>query len=437
MTVATERDTLLPGAHAREVAVEGVRFLLHRADPPKRTRETPVLLLHGVPETAVSWRHLVPELARDRVVLAPDLKGLGGSEVVGPYDVPTLVRELAALVLHEVDGAVDVVGHDWGGALGLALAGARPDLVRRLVVINAPYRHINLLRAAYIPFFSLPVLPEALFAAAGKRAVYSILGALWKADRQLEPEVAAHYAEAYSQADRVRAMLGYYRAATRGKVVDLVRRRISSGEITSAVPRNPVRAQKHLVVWGALDPVLPLRVGETVMRDLGADTVMVTVPGVGHFPLEEAPDVVVPRIADFLREGDDRSTAAELPADPSAGLEGSPDEPEVSLPVAPPAEPVTLDAPAKAAAATAGKAPATKAATEKPAAEAPAKKTTPKAPAKKTAAKAPAKKTAAAPAKKTADAPAKKAATAAKAPAKKASPAKKTTPASDGPGDSA
>ena len=135
------------------VAVEGVRFALHRGGAPSGS--TPVLLLHGVPQTSLAYRHLFPVLAADRLVLAPDLKGLGGSEVGGPYDVPTLVRELAALILHEVDGPVDVVGHDWGGVLALALADARPDLVRRLVVINAPYRKVNLLKAFHIPLFSL------------------------------------------------------------------------------------------------------------------------------------------------------------------------------------------------------------------------------------------------------------------------------------------
>lgn len=115
---------LMPWATRRTVAIEGVRFTLYRADPRRRRRTTPALLLHGVPQTAVCWRDLVAELAADRVVLAPDLKGLGGSEAVGTYDLPTLAREMAALVRHEVDGPVDVVGHDWGGTLALALAGA-------------------------------------------------------------------------------------------------------------------------------------------------------------------------------------------------------------------------------------------------------------------------------------------------------------------------
>jgi pimeloyl-ACP methyl ester carboxylesterase len=46
---------------------------------------------------------------------------------------------------------------------------------------------------------------------------------------------------------------------------------------------------------------MPLHVGESVVRDLGENATMLTVPGVGHWPHEEAPDVVLPAIAEFLR----------------------------------------------------------------------------------------------------------------------------------------
>jgi hypothetical protein len=66
-----------------------------------------------------------------------------------------------------------------------------------------------------------------------------------------------------------------------------------------------VHAEKMLVLWGALDPVLPISTGESVVRDLGPDCVMVTVPGAGHFVVEEAPEVVAEVLLDFL--ADDRA----------------------------------------------------------------------------------------------------------------------------------
>ena len=275
----------------RTVVAADTRFLLREEGAGDGV---PVLLLHGVPETSTVWRDLAPALADGRRVLAPDLPGLGGSAYTGPYDVPSLVRQLAALVDQEVGGPVDVVGHDWGGSLALALAGARPELIRRLCVANAPYRSVPLLRAAHIPFFALPALPELLFRAAGRRAVRAMFALAWKAPRPLDPEAMAEYLAAYSDPLRVQAMLGYYRAATRPRVAALLPGRAGP----EGAPR--VQAEAMLVLWGAKDPVLPIRTGEDVVRDLGPDAVMVTVPGAGHFVVEEAPDVVLEVLTDFL-----------------------------------------------------------------------------------------------------------------------------------------
>lgn len=289
----------IAGADSRFVAVEGVRFHVHRAGPARKRRTTPVLLLHGVPETAACWRDLMPDLAKDRVVLAPDLKGLGLSEARSPYDVATVAAELAALVMHEVDGPVDVVGHDFGGSIALGLAGARPDLVRRLVDISGPYRKVNLARAFHIPLLSLPALPEIAFRAGGRRIVRAMFDYAWKAQERLPEDVLTHYLDSYDDPAQVEAMLGYYRAATRPKVAAAMQSLLGQGNPPAGPPR--VRVERSLVVWGAADPVLPLSDGESVVSDLGATSTMLSLPGVGHWPLEEARAVVVPAVAEFLR----------------------------------------------------------------------------------------------------------------------------------------
>jgi pimeloyl-ACP methyl ester carboxylesterase len=300
---------LLAGAQRRDVAAAGVRLSVLRAGPARRRRTTPVLLLHGVPQTAVAFRHLIPELAHDREVLAPDLKGLGSSECAGPYDVATLVRELAALVLCEVDGPVDVVGHDWGGSLALALAGARPDLVRRLVVVNAPYRQLDLLRGAHIVLAALPLVPEALLTVSGRRGREWLARVAWKSDVGPEPAVLEHYAAAYAAPERRSAMLAYYRSNVRPRLRRSLRAAFAKPRVEhpgkAETSRTPgVSVDRALVLWGAADPVMPVRVGEAVVRDLGPGVDMVTLPGVGHFPLEEAPEMAVPVIASFLRDGE-------------------------------------------------------------------------------------------------------------------------------------
>ena len=253
----------------------------------------PLLLLHGVPETSSCWRDVAPGLAAGtapgRRVLAPDLPGLGGSTYGGPYDVPALVAQLVALLDAEGVEQVDVAGHDWGGVLGLGLAGLHPGRVRRLAVLNAPYRAAPPVhRAVHLPLFALPLLPEVAFRLSGRRLVDLMLRIGWKAPTSLDAARRAEYQAAYGGAGRSRAMLGYYRAAVRPRLVG------------RAKPVPPALVERAMVLWGALDPVLPVSVGEAAVKDLGPSTRLTTVPGVGHFVVEEAPEVVTEVLRDFF-----------------------------------------------------------------------------------------------------------------------------------------
>jgi pimeloyl-ACP methyl ester carboxylesterase len=290
----------------RTVAAGETSFLLREEGSGDGT---PVLLLHGVPETSSCWRQVAPRLAVGRRVLLPDLPGLGGSTYRGPYDVPSLVRQLLALLDGEGISRVDVVGHDWGGSLALALAGARPGLVRRLAVANAPYRSVPA-RAVHIPLFALPVAPELVFRLGQRHVVRALISIGWRAETPLDQATLAEYEAAYTSPPKVAAMLGYYRAAARPRLAAALRHRRPQG-----APR--AQAERMLVLWGALDPVLPLSTGAGVAHDLGPECVMVTVPGAGHFVVEEAPDVVGDVLEDFLADAD-----ARVDQPPTAGAAG-------------------------------------------------------------------------------------------------------------------
>jgi hypothetical protein len=136
-----------------------------------------------------------------------------------------------------------------------------------------------------------------------------MLGLGWRATTPLDPEIQAEYEAAYSHPETVRAMLGYYRAAARPRVAALL-----GGRKPAGPPR--VHADRMLVLWGARDPVLPISVGESVVRDLGPECVMVTVPGAGHFVIEEAPDVVADVLVDFLGDAPAGARTAAPPEGP-------------------------------------------------------------------------------------------------------------------------
>ena len=101
-----------------------------------------VLLLHGFPEAAFVWDEVMQSLAPQLACLAPNLRGYPGSSApteVSAYRAKSLVGDIVALI--EAQGApVDLlVAHDWGGGLAWNLAAQRPELLKRLLIINSPH----------------------------------------------------------------------------------------------------------------------------------------------------------------------------------------------------------------------------------------------------------------------------------------------------------
>ena len=101
-----------------------------------------VLLLHGFPEAAFAWDGVMQALAPHARCLAPNLRGFEKSSSpaeVEAYRARHLMQDIEALITHS-GGPVDLlVAHDWGGALAWNLAAMRPELMKRLLIINSPH----------------------------------------------------------------------------------------------------------------------------------------------------------------------------------------------------------------------------------------------------------------------------------------------------------
>ncbi len=144
---ATYADRLPSRVRSRFVEdVNGLRMYLLEAGDEGRPA---VLLLHGFPELAYSWRKVMPALAEAGYkVIAPDQRGYGqttgweqGYEVdLRPFGMLNLVRDQVALLgrlgLREV---VAVVGHDFGSSVAGWCAVVRPDVFRSAVMMSAPF----------------------------------------------------------------------------------------------------------------------------------------------------------------------------------------------------------------------------------------------------------------------------------------------------------
>ena len=119
----------------------GIRMGFYEAGPVSDT--PPLVLCHGWPEIAFSWRHQIKALSEAGIrVIAPDQRGYGATdrpEAVEAYDLDHLTGDLVGLLDHlEIDRAV-FVGHDWGGFVVWQMPLRHPARVAGVVGINTPH----------------------------------------------------------------------------------------------------------------------------------------------------------------------------------------------------------------------------------------------------------------------------------------------------------
>jgi pimeloyl-ACP methyl ester carboxylesterase len=141
--------SLPAGVKARFVkGVNGIDMHILEAGMPGPNRST-ILLLHGFPEIAYSWRKVMPALAEAGYhVVALDQRGYGRTaekpipfeDDLSPFRILNLVRDAVALLsLLGMTSVAAVVGHDFGASIAAACALVRPDLFRSLVIMSAPF----------------------------------------------------------------------------------------------------------------------------------------------------------------------------------------------------------------------------------------------------------------------------------------------------------
>jgi pimeloyl-ACP methyl ester carboxylesterase len=126
---------------AQFAEVNGIRMGFYEAGP--QTDVPPVILCHGWPEIAFSWRYQIKALAEAGIrVIAPDQRGYGATdrpEAVEAYDLVHLTGDLAGLLDHlKIDKAI-FVGHDWGGFVVWQMALRHRDRVAGVVGVNTPH----------------------------------------------------------------------------------------------------------------------------------------------------------------------------------------------------------------------------------------------------------------------------------------------------------
>ena len=256
-----------------------------------------VLLVSGWPQTWRAWRKIIPRLAENFRVLAVDPPGIGDS---GPsksgYDTGAVSLHLDAIFVHYGETECRLVGHDVGAWISYAYAARRPDVVKKLVLIDAAVPGLapeslykltpeTMHKTWHFAFNYLPDLPEILVAGRERDFLswlFRTKSLDWK--KAFDSATIDEYAKAYARPGAWTSGLGYYRS------------------LFESVAQNRLCAKTPLAM-----PVLAIGgdrgIGEamlTLMSGAATDLKGSVIENCGHYVAEERPDELVDAMLPFL-----------------------------------------------------------------------------------------------------------------------------------------
>jgi pimeloyl-ACP methyl ester carboxylesterase len=274
----------LTGINEAFVPVDGATIHYQRAGTGR-----PLLLLHGLVGSAKNWRRNINFLSRDSSVYAIDHFNMGQSERVLGLNAgleATADRLAAFMDILGLDEA-DIAGHSHGGAVAMMFAARHPNRVRRLILF-APANPFCDLANQLIRFYQtrfgiwfarrIPFLPRMLKATALSR-MYG------------DPSrVSSDALDGYTQGLHIPGTVDHVLQIIQRWVVDM-------GLLRSALTK--LAAKPTLLIWGDRDRAVGLDSARQLQRTLPQSRLMV-LPGVGHIPFEEMPEVCNQAMRDWL-----------------------------------------------------------------------------------------------------------------------------------------
>ena len=186
------------------------------------TSGSPILLVHGFPETWWAFHKLIPRLAAMHRVFAVDLRGFGDSdEVSGEYDSATSAEDLNQLIAHLNVGPVHLTGQDISGATVFRLAATHPEHVLSLTAIEMGLPGFGLEELAdvthggawYIGFLAAPGVPEMLLADRERKFLAAIaFPAMCAVPGSVSEMDMDEFVRAYSRPNGWRGAIGLYQS---------------------------------------------------------------------------------------------------------------------------------------------------------------------------------------------------------------------------------
>jgi 2-hydroxymuconate-semialdehyde hydrolase len=252
--------------------VAGVATALIDVGPAALPAGPPLLLLHGSGPgvtAAANWRPVIPALSEDRRVLAPDQLGFGGTATGEPRTYGRAAWTAHALALLDTlgTGPVDIIGNSMGGAIALSIARARPQAVRRVVLMGSMGVAMALPAGLNTVWGYTPGIAQmreviGLFAHDRRLITDELIELRYQAS--LDPKVSASWQAMFPE--------------PRQRWADDLA--LTGTELTSI--QAPV-----LLIHGRDDRVVPWRVSSAQLIDLLPDARMHILSGCGHWTMIE------------------------------------------------------------------------------------------------------------------------------------------------------
>jgi pimeloyl-ACP methyl ester carboxylesterase len=294
MTVITPAGATIPGVTHHRADVNGTQ--LHYVSAG--TSGSPVLLVHGWPETWWAFRKVIPLLAATHRVFAVDLRGFGDSSAAdGSYDAATSAEDMHCLVAHLGAGPVHVLCQDLSGGPGFRFAATHPADVLSFTAVEAALAGFGLELLAdvahdgswHVGFLAAPGIPEILLPGHERQLLagwaYPMMTAVKDAitDRDID-----EFTRTYARPNGWRGSEGLYQSI------------FTDNGQTRALAESQPLAIPVLTVDGVNAPFT-----EQTFRQAAAGKVTsLRLGGVGHLVAQEAPEALSAAILEFTEHAD-------------------------------------------------------------------------------------------------------------------------------------
>lgn len=261
----------------------------------------PILLLHGEPTWGYLYRHFITPLSRYGTVVVPDHMGFGKSET--PQDRRYVIRDhvdnLEGLIDHLGMEDITIVGQDWGGPIGQAYALRHPDRVKRLCLMNtgspgAPPAGVRtIVEHDWYQWIHGDNDSESVLCNLGS----TILPVMQRIGMQRTDHVddtwIRAYAAAFPTSADCKGALAFPQCIASSETRDTMIEHIANLPALAAKPATYIHGEE--------DRAVPTDFAVGCFRSVWPDAPVTTLPGVGHFLQEDAPETVIALIEQFLQ----------------------------------------------------------------------------------------------------------------------------------------